>query len=58
MKTVQWIAASLVALASVSALAATGGNGGGNGGSGGAGASGGPDTVAWAATRAACPLAT
>ncbi|MFL9936508.1 hypothetical protein P0D88_47745 [Paraburkholderia sp. RL18-103-BIB-C] len=41
MKTVQWIAASLVALASVSALAAAGGNGGGNGGSGGAGARGG-----------------
>jgi hypothetical protein len=31
MKTVQWIAASLVARASVSALAGVGGNGGGNG---------------------------
>ncbi|MFM0028798.1 hypothetical protein PQR70_21335 [Paraburkholderia madseniana] len=41
MKTMQWIAASLVALASVSALAAAGGNGGGNGGGGGAGGSGG-----------------
>ena len=40
MKTVQWIAASLVALASVSAFAAAGGNGGGNGG-GGAGGNGG-----------------
>jgi len=38
MKTVHWIAAGLVALASVSAFAAAGGNGGGNGGgSGGAG---------------------
>jgi hypothetical protein len=41
MKTVQWIAASLVAIASVSAFAAAGGNGGGNGGSGGGGSSGG-----------------
>lgn len=41
MKTAQWIAAGLVALASVSAFAAAGGNGGGNGGSGGAGSSGG-----------------
>lgn len=38
MRTVHWIAAGLVALASVSAFAAAGGNGGGNGGgSGGAG---------------------
>jgi hypothetical protein len=40
MKTVQWIAASLVTLASVSALAAAGGNGGGNGGAGGSGGAG------------------